>query len=96
MSHPGRIRVLRKALTNLYGDLRLELPSERSLNYLTQAGSVIAYTTEFQQLRQYIKWNETALIGRYYNGLHDNTEDEIMQWDIKNCLISCIDSSLLT
>jgi hypothetical protein len=67
-----------KALTNIYGDPLLELSSERSLNNLTQTGSVAVYTAEFQRLRQYVKWNEAALIGRYYNGLNDDTKDEIM------------------
>jgi hypothetical protein len=75
-----------QALTNIYGDPLLELSSERALNNLTQTGSVSTYTSEFQRLKQYVKWNESAFVGRYYNGLNDETKDEIMRLGRPNSL----------
>jgi Retrotransposon gag protein len=65
------------ALTTMYGDPNIEATSERVLNQLRQTGSVAKYIAEFQRLRQYIKWNESALANRFYEGLKDNIKDQI-------------------
>lgn len=66
-----------KALTEIYGDPNLEATSERQINALEQTTSVAKYIAEFQRLRQYIKWEEAALMDRFYRGLKGSVKDEI-------------------
>jgi carbohydrate-selective porin OprB len=49
-------------LTQIYGDLEIEATVEYRLWELTQWGSAIEYTTQFQMYMIQIKWNKEALI----------------------------------
>jgi hypothetical protein len=66
-----------ESLMSTYGDPNLEATSERAIKALIQTTSVAQYKAEFQRLRQYIKWNESALLDRFYSGLKDTVKDEI-------------------
>lgn len=66
-----------ESLMSTYGDPNLEATSERAIKALEQTTSVAHYKAEFQRLRQYIKWNESALIDRFYSGLKGTVKDEI-------------------
>jgi len=66
-----------ESLMNTYGDPNLEATSERAIKALEQTTSVAHYKAEFQRLSQYIKWNEAALIDRFYSGLKGTVKDEI-------------------
>jgi len=68
-----------QSLMNTYGDPNLEATSEREIKTLVQTTLVSQYKAEFQRLHQYIKWNESALLDRFYSGLKDKLKDEITQ-----------------
>ena len=72
------------ALTRMYGDPNLEAMSERLLNKLKQTGSAAWYLAEFQRLSQYVKWNDSALYNRFYEGLSDEIKDEIAKYGRPN------------
>ena len=65
------------SLTNVYGDPNLEASSARAIKALKQTTSAAQYMAEFKRLRQYIKWNESALRDQYYEGLKDTVKDEV-------------------
>lgn len=73
----GSFEAFAKALTEIYGDPNLEATSERQINALEQTTSVAQYIAEFQRLRQHIKWDESALMDRFYRGLKGAVKDEI-------------------
>ena len=75
------------ALTRMYGDPNLEATSERLLNKLKQTGSAAWYLAEFQRLSQYIKWNDSALYNRFYEGLTDDIKDEIAKYGRPKTLV---------
>ena len=52
-------------LISIYKNLNLEITSERAIKALEQTTSIAHYKAEFQRLRQYIKWNESALLDRF-------------------------------
>jgi hypothetical protein len=64
-----------KSISAVYGDPDLEASAERRLNVLTQTTSVARYNAEFQQLSQYVEWNDPSLKNRFYHGLNDNIKD---------------------
>lgn len=66
-----------ESLMSTYGDPNLEATSERAIKALIQTTSVAQYKAEFQRLSQYIKWNESALLDRFYSGLKDTIKDEV-------------------
>ena len=75
------------ALTRMYGDPNLEATSERLLNKLKQTGSAAWYLAEFQRLSQYIRWNDSALYNRFYEGLTDDIKDEIAKYGRPKTLV---------
>ena len=65
------------ALTTIFGDPNLERIAERELSQLRQTSSVAQYISEFIRIRQYLKYNDSALTDRCYEGLND---------DVKECI----------
>src|ERR1700685_1179982 len=63
------------SISAVYGDPDLQASAERRLNVLTQTTSVARYNAEFQQLSQYVEWNDSSLKNRFYMGLNDNVKD---------------------
>ena len=68
-----------KALTAVYGDLNLAASSVRAIKALKHTGSAAHYIAEFQRLRQYIPWNESAFADQFYEGLKGIIKDGIAQ-----------------
>ena len=64
-----------KSISAVYGDPDLEASAERRLNVLSQTSSVAQYNAEFQQLSQYVEWNDASLKNRFYHGLNDTIKD---------------------
>lgn len=64
-----------KSISAVYGDPDLEASAERRLNVLSQTSSVARYNAEFQQLSQYVEWNDASLKNRFYLGLNDTIKD---------------------
>ena len=62
-------------LTLLYGDPNLYQNAERKLRRLRQNTTVSAYIQEFEKLRQYVTWNESALRATFYDGLWGPVKD---------------------
>jgi hypothetical protein len=65
------------ALTAVYGDPNLATSSVRAIKALKHTGSAAHYIAEFQRLRQYIPWNESALADQFYDGLKSTIKDDI-------------------
>ena len=65
------------ALSRVYGDPNPEITAERELRQLRQSSSATQYIAEFQRLRQYVRYNEAALISQFYHGLRDNIKDRL-------------------
>jgi hypothetical protein len=68
-----------KALMAVYGDLNLAVFFMRAIKALKQIGFVAHYIAEFQRLRQYIPWNESAFADQFYDGLKGIIKDGIAQ-----------------
>jgi hypothetical protein len=49
------------SISAVYGDPDLEASAERRLNLLSQTTSIVRYNAEFQQLSQYVEWNDSSL-----------------------------------
>jgi len=81
------------ALSAIYGDPDLEASAERQLNTLVQGGSVAQYNAEFQRLRQYVKWDESALKNRFYLGLKDGIKDWLATQERSTTLKDLIDKA---
>ena len=71
----------KERITQIYGDPKEEATVERKLQVLAQKGSVIDYTTTFQQLATIVKWNNKALIARYRKGLKAKVQDALILKD---------------
>src|ERR1700694_1568362 len=65
------------AVSMVYGDPNTEITAERELRQLRQRSSATQYIAEFQRLRQYVRYNEAALISQVYDALRDNIKDRL-------------------
>ena len=65
------------ALTAVYGDPNLAASAVRAIKALKHTGSAAHYISEFQRLRQYIPWNESALADQFYDGLKGTIKDDL-------------------
>lgn len=65
------------AFTAVYGDPNLATSSVRAIKALKHTGSAAHYIAEFQRLRQYIPWNESAFADQFYDGLKSTIKDDI-------------------
>ena len=65
-------------LRNL-GDPDREKTMARKLRQLKQTGSTAAYRTEFDNIVQYLNWDDGALRTYFYEGLKDQVKDTLAQ-----------------
>ncbi len=65
-------------MTQIFGDLEEEVIVEQKLYLLTQKGSAIEYTTQFQINVTQTDWNKKALIALYRKGLKLKVQNVII------------------
>lgn len=63
------------ALIRNLGDADHERTMARKLKSLRQTNSAAAYRTEFENIRQYLTWDDAALRTYFYDGLKDSVKD---------------------
>ena len=68
--------------------------SERKLRHIRQITSVSAYIQEFEKLRQYVTWNESALRYTFYDGLWGSVKDLMLSGGVPNELNALKDLAL--
>ncbi|KFY47014.1 hypothetical protein V494_00226 [Pseudogymnoascus sp. VKM F-4513 (FW-928)] len=81
------------AITQAFGDIDAKRTVERTLSGLTQKGSAVFYTAQFQQYANRTDWNDEALKNQYYRGLKDFIKDEMARSDRPNNLREMIEMS---
>ena len=64
-----------KALEDTFGDPDLVRSKERELRNLVQTTSVATYTSDFNRIKGFVKWNDDALTSQYYKGLKPGVKD---------------------
>lgn len=64
-------------LLKAFGDPDREATMARKLKNLKQTGSASAYRTEFDNICQYLTWNDTALKSSFYDGLRPEVKDAL-------------------
>ena len=61
----------------IYGDVDEQREAELKIRVLRQNGSVSHYSSQFQQLKSRITWNDSALASQFYSGLKEEVKDEL-------------------
>src|SRR5271154_6257439 len=70
------------ALIAMYGDPDLRNSKLRELENLKQVTSVAAYSSEFQRLKPYLDYNDSAFKDKFYKGLRSNVKDDLAKFEI--------------
>ena len=65
-----------------FGDPSAEIEADRRIRRLTQKASAADYATEFRTLALELKWDESALISQFQQGLKDEVRREIIKLSI--------------
>ena len=68
-------------LTQMYGDPESVATAEGKLYVLTQKGSAMDYTTQFQTLAAQTEWNQGALMAQYRRGLKAKVQTTMIPMD---------------
>jgi hypothetical protein len=68
-------------LTQMYGDPEAIATAERKLQELTQRGSAMDYTTQFQTYATQTEWNDKALMAWYRQGLKAEVQNAMISME---------------
>jgi hypothetical protein len=71
-------RELRKAMTQVFGDIDERKTAARELQRLRQTASVRSYITEFQTITANLEWDDEALEDKFQEGLKQNIRDALI------------------
>jgi hypothetical protein len=69
---------LRKAMTQVFGDIDERKTAARDLQRLRQTTSVRNYITEFQMITANLEWDDEALEDKFMEGLKQNIRDALI------------------
>jgi Retrotransposon gag protein len=69
---------LRKAMTQVFGDIDERKTAARELQRLRQTSSVRNYITEFQMITANLEWDDEALEDKFMDGLKQNIRDALI------------------
>ena len=73
----GNFNLFCEEMIRNLGDPDREKSLSKKINNLTQVGSTANYRTEFDNLAQFLTWDDSALRSRFYEGLKSDVKDAL-------------------